>query len=280
VKLSLENISAQHPANRRGEGFSLRGISLNIQSGEHVAIIGPSGSGKTTLLQIFAAAIKPASGSLRLGEVNPWALSTPALQKLRSRLFYAPQVAPLPPRQRVVTTLSASRLTQMTLAQSVLNLIYPQYTQEAIAALDLFDLKEKIWNRVDRLSGGERQRVGLARVLMSNAELWLVDEPLSALDPKRSKQAINTLIAEANKRGATLVVTLHQVDVATNEFPRVIGLKDGHIDFDLTSNLVTKEILQELYAQNQYEISSIEPHEIFSNSSLETPTISSLCKPQ
>ena len=115
---------------------------------------------------------------------------------------------------------------------------------------------------------------------MSNAELWLVDEPLSALDPKRSKQAINTLIAEANKRGATLVVTLHQVDVATNEFPRVIGLKDGHIDFDLASNLVTKEILQELYAQNQYEISSIEPHEIFSNSSLETPTISSLCKPQ
>ena len=280
MKLNLDNMTAQHPANRRGEGFSLHGISLNIQSGEHVAIIGPSGSGKTTLLQIFAAAIKPASGSLSLGEVNPWVLSTPALQKLRSKLFYAPQVAPLPPRQRVVTTLSSSRLTQMTLAQSVLNLIYPQYTQEAIAALDLFDLKEKIWNRVDRLSGGERQRVGLARVLMSNAELWLVDEPLSALDPKRSKQAINTLIAEANKRGATLVVTLHQVDVATSEFPRVIGLKDGRLDFDLASNLVTKEILQELYAQNQHEISSIEPHEIFSNSSLETPTISSLCKPQ
>jgi phosphonate transport system ATP-binding protein len=163
----------------------------------------------------------------------------------------------------------------MTLAQSVLNLIYHQHTKDAIAALELFDLKEKIWSRVDHLSGGERQRVGLARALMSNAKLWLVDEPLSALDPKRSKQAIQTLISEANRRGVTLIVTLHQVDVATSEFPRVIGLKNGVLEFDLASEKVTKEILRELYAQNEHEITHLESQEIFNHANFETSMISS-----
>lgn len=275
MDLKLTKISAKHPANRQGEAFSLSEISLNIQSGEHLAIIGPSGSGKTTLLQIIAAAIKPVLGNLRLDGINPWDLSVRELQQLRSKLFYAPQIPPLPPRQRVVTTLSASRLPQMTLAQSVLNLIYPQHTKDAIAALELFDLKEKIWSRVDHLSGGERQRVGLARALMSNAKLWLVDEPLSALDPKRSKQAIQTLISEANRRGVTLIVTLHQVDVATSEFPRVIGLKNGVLEFDLASEKVTKEILRELYAQNEHEITQLESQEIFNHANFETSMISS-----
>jgi phosphonate transport system ATP-binding protein len=113
---------------------------------------------------------------------------------------------------------------------------------------------------VDRLSGGERQRVGLAKILMSRADLWLVDEPLSALDPKRSRQAIQMLIAEANKRHVTLIVTLHQVDVATKEFPRVIGLQAGELAFDLPSHEITKNILQNLYAQSEHEITQLETH--------------------
>ncbi len=151
MNLDLKKIVAKPPSNQRQASFILKDISLNIQSGEHVAIIGPSGSGKTTLLQVIAAALQPISGALDLDGTNPWELSVGQLQKLRSKLFYAPQIPPLPPRQRVVTTLSATRLTSMSLAQSLLNLSYPQHAKDAISALDLFDLKEKIWERVDHL---------------------------------------------------------------------------------------------------------------------------------
>lgn len=280
MNLDLRKIVAKPPSNQRGNSFRLKDISLNIQSGEHLAIIGPSGSGKTTLLQVLAAALKPISGKLDLDGTNPWSLSVSQLQELRSKLFYAPQIPPLPPRQRVVTTLSSSRLTSMTLAKSLLNLIYPQHTKDAMSALDLFDLKEKVWKRVDHLSGGERQRVGLARVLMSSAKLWLVDEPLSALDPKRSKQAISTLIAEANKRGTTLIVTLHQVEVATGKFPRVIGLKDGSLEFDLAAELVTKDLLHELYADHEGELNNFTTSRVNIDENLEVAKTSNICRPQ
>lgn len=279
MNLELLKIVAKPPASQREASFSLKDISIDIQSGEHVAIIGPSGSGKTTLLQLIAAALKPMSGELSLGGTNPWSLSVGQLQELRSKSFYAPQIPPLPPRQRVVTTLSASRLTSMSLIQSLFNLIYPKHAKDALTALDLFDLKEKIWERVDHLSGGERQRVGLARVLMSNAKLWLVDEPLSALDPKRSKQAIKTLITEANKRGVTLIVTLHQVEVATGEFPRVIGLKDGTLEFDLTADHVTKDILHKLYADHEDELNGAAT-QIGIDENLEVPKTLNICRPQ
>jgi phosphonate transport system ATP-binding protein len=260
VDVHLENITAYHPAREQDEVFALKNVSFQVKTGEHVAIIGPSGSGKTSLLQIIAAAMKPQSGVLSLGGINPWSISGGALRQLRQRLFYAPQIPPLPPRQRVVTSLSASRLGEMGLSKSILNLIYPQYSQDAFDTLSLFDLSEKLWSRVDRLSGGERQRVGLAKILMSRADLWLVDEPLSALDPKRSRQAIQMLIAEAKKRGVTLIVTLHQVDVATKEFSRVIGLQAGELAFDLPSDQITKNILQNLYAQSEHENTQLEAH--------------------
>jgi phosphonate transport system ATP-binding protein len=280
VDLHLRKIIAKPPSNQREASFRLNDISLDIQSGEHIAIIGPSGSGKTTLLQVIAAALQPISGELDLNGTNPWELSVSQLQKLRSNLFYAPQIPPLPPRQRVVTTLSSSRLTGMTLGESLLNLIYPQHTKDAMSALDLFDLKEKIWERVDHLSGGERQRVGLARILMSDANLWLVDEPLSALDPKRSKQAINTLITEANKRGVTLIVTLHQVEVATGAFPRVIGLKDGSLEFDLVPELVTDDVLHKLYADHEDELNGFSASQANIDENLEVPKTSNICRPQ
>ncbi|MCZ8104947.1 MAG: ATP-binding cassette domain-containing protein, partial [Burkholderiales bacterium] len=155
---------------------------------------------------------------------------------------------------RVVTAVLAGRLPAMGFAASVRSLFYPSDIPAAHEALERFDLADKLFERVDRLSGGERQRVGLARALLSPASLWLVDEPLSALDPTRSRQAIATLVEQARARGATLVATLHQVEVAIAAFPRVIGLRDGALAFDLPSREVDRARLERLYAQHEHEL--------------------------
>jgi phosphonate transport system ATP-binding protein len=254
LNLELQALSARHPAARPGATPAVRELSLRIGAGERLAVIGPSGAGKTTLLQVLACALPPSAGALTLDGQTPWKLPRRELQRLRGRLFLAPQVPPLPPRQRVVTAVLAGRLPAMGLWQSLRSLFYPADIPAAHEALDRFDLADKLFERVDRLSGGERQRVGLARALLSPASLWLIDEPLSALDPTRSRQAIGTLVETAQERGATLVATLHQVDVALAHFPRIVGLRDGRLAFDLPAAEVTRERLAALYDQFEHEL--------------------------
>lgn len=257
MQVALHALAARHHAAREG-AIALKPLSLAIAAGEQVAVIGPSGAGKTTLLYALACALKPAAGKLTLDGIDPWSLSVRDLQKLRGRLFLAPQSPPLPPRQRVITAVLAARLPQQSLFASLRSLFYPTHIAEAEAALARFDLANKLWDRVDRLSGGERQRVGLARALVSSASLWLVDEPLSSLDPSRVTLAIETLTQSAREHGATLITTLHQVDVATR-FPRIIGLRDGELQFDLPSRDVTRERLAALYAQYEHELLGTAP---------------------
>jgi phosphonate transport system ATP-binding protein len=239
VRVDLDNAAARHPVAKTDAAAALDGVTLAVAPGEQVAVIGPSGAGKTTLLHVVAAALPPSRGAVALDGRSPWSLPRSALQRLRGRLFLAPQVPPLPPRQRVVTAVLAARLPAQGLWAALRSLVYPDDIAGAHAALARFDLADKLFERVDRLSGGERQRIGLARALLSPATLWLIDEPLSALDPTRARQAIGTLVDEARTRGVTLVATLHQVDVALERFPRMA--------FDLPAAQVTREMLADLY---------------------------------
>jgi phosphonate transport system ATP-binding protein len=144
----------------------------------------------------------------------------------------------------------------MGLWASLRSLFYPADIPAAYAALVHFDLGDKLFERVDRLSGGERQRVGLARALLTPASLWLIDEPLSALDPMRARMAMSALVGLARERQVTLVATLHQVDMALAHFPRIIGLRDGQLVFDLPAAQVSPERLAHLYDQYEHELRS------------------------
>lgn len=261
MKIRLDKVSARHPAAMRHTAPALCGLSLQVAAGEQIAVIGPSGAGKTTLLHVLACALPPSSGSLQLNGRDPWQLPRRQLQRLRGELFLAPQVPPLPPRQRVVTSVLAGRLPQIGLWQSLRSLFYPSAMAQADAALARFDLSDKLFARVDRLSGGERQRVGLARALVTDATLLLVDEPLSALDPTRGQQAIAALTQAARERGATLISSLHHVEMALQHFPRIVGLRDGELAFDLPAADVTPERLQALYARHLHELIGPTPAE-------------------
>lgn len=254
MKLQLQGATARHPAARAGAAAALVDLSVSIDSAEQVAVIGPSGSGKTTLLQVLSLAMRPEQGTVMLDGQDPWPWSHRRRQQLRGQLFLAPQVPPLPPRQRVVTSVLAGSLPSLSLLASIRSLFYPRDIAGAFEALEAFDLGDKLFDRVDRLSGGERQRVGLARALVSPARMWLVDEPLSALDPARSRQAVDSLVNRARAAGITLVATLHQVDVALAHFPRIIGLREGRLAFDLPAAQVTRERLAHLYDRFEHEL--------------------------
>lgn len=226
---------------------ALTGVSLALAPGEQVAIIGPSGAGKTTLLTTLAGALRPTIGKVDLFGRDPWSLSGGALHALRGDLFLAPQAPPLAPRQRVVNAVLAGRLPQWTTWEALRSLVHPRDVIAARDALAQFRLEDKLFLRCDRLSGGERQRVGLARLLVSRARLFLLDEPVSALDPALAGAALEVLQQVARARAATLVVSLHAVDLALARFPRLIGLRDGRVIFDLPRAIVTDALLAQLY---------------------------------
>ncbi|MFZ5557982.1 MAG: phosphonate ABC transporter ATP-binding protein [Pseudomonadota bacterium] len=244
MEIELTNVGLTLPGNHR----AIERVNLRIAEGERVAVIGPSGAGKTSLLRLVGTALRSGEGRLHLDGVDPWRLPRRALRRLRARIGTIHQAPPLPPRQRVVTAVLAGRLGQWPLWKSLASLAYPLDVAGARRALARLDLAERLFDRCDRLSGGQLQRVGAARVLYQQPALLLADEPVSALDPQLADLTVGELNRDAIERGATLVASLHAVDLALRWFPRVVGLRSGGIAFDLPPVRVTEAMLRALYA--------------------------------
>lgn len=237
---------------RHSDGtLALHGLDLSIARGERVAIIGPSGAGKTTLLNLLASALPPSAGQLQVLGTDPWQLSSKRRQRLRSRIALIHQAPPLPARQRVVTAVSAGRLGQWGLGKSLLNLLHPLDISGAREVLARLDLADKLFERCQQLSGGQLQRVGIARALYQQPELLLADEPVSAMDPRLADHTLALLGQHAIEHNVTLVASLHAVELALAHFPRIIGVRDGRIHFDLAASEVGREHLDTLYANEQ-----------------------------
>ena len=244
MSFSLSGVSLVHP-----NGFpALAGISLATRPGERIALIGPSGAGKTSLLSLLGTAAAPTAGELRLLGTEPSRLGARELKALRARIGTVHQAPPIPRRQRAVTAVLAGRLGQWPAWKGLASLVYPLDIPGARAALARLDLEDKLFERCDRLSGGQLQRVGIARVLYQGPDLMLADEPVSALDPALALATIRLLAEEAKARNATLVASLHAVDLALSSFERIVGIRAGCIVFDLPAGEVSEELLHGLYA--------------------------------
>lgn len=244
MSFSLEAVGLVHPNGQR----ALQGVSLAARSGERVAVIGPSGAGKTTLLRVLGAALRPGEGGVRLLGESPWQLGAPALRRLRARIGTVHQSPPIAPRLRVVTAVLSGRLGQWSALRAIGSLLRPSDLAGAHEALSRLQLEDRLFDRCDRLSGGQLQRVGVARALYQRPALLLADEPVSALDPSLADVTLAQLVRQGEATGATLVASLHAVDLALRWFPRIVGMRDGRVVFDRPVGEIDEAMLKALYA--------------------------------
>jgi phosphonate transport system ATP-binding protein len=244
VSFSLAGVGFVHANGQR----ALQGVTLAARAGERLAVIGPSGAGKTTLLRVLGTALRPGEGQVEALEVDPWVLSPSALRRLRSRIATVHQSPPIAPRLRVVTAVLSGRLGQWSLPRALASIFHPFDLPGAHAVLARMSMQDRLFDRCDRLSGGQLQRVGVARALYQRPALLLADEPVSALDPTLADDTVRQLVAQNEDSGATLVASLHAVDLALRWFPRIVGMRDGRVVFDRPTAEVGDDVLTALYA--------------------------------
>ncbi len=198
---------------------ALRGISLEISTGEMLAIMGPSGSGKSTLMNIMGCLDQPTSGIYELEGVQVSQLNDNQLAEIRSKkIGFVFQTFNLLPRTSA-------------LANVELPLIYSggaNRRQRALEALRKVGIAERAGHRPNELSGGEQQRVALARALVSNPSLILADEPTGNLDSKTSREIMELFTQLNQSEGITVVLVTHDQEMA-HYARRIIHLRDGQI---------------------------------------------------
>ena len=243
MNVAIDNLQLVLPGDHR----ALAGVTLAIGRGERVAVIGPSGAGKTSLLRVIGTAVRPDRGRARDRRRGPLAAAARAAAPPAERHRNRPPVtavaaAPAPGHDR-----PRRPARRVGLLEALASLVYPADIEGARAALARVDLDGRLFDRCDRLSGGQLQRVGVARVLYQPPDLVLADEPVSSLDPQLAERIVGELHRDAQARGATLVASLHAVDLALKWFPRIVGLRDGAVAFDAPPVRVSDRMLRDLY---------------------------------
>ncbi len=229
---------------------ALADANLIALPGEALALVGPSGAGKTTLLRLLGAALAPTSGSVCVDHRRVDTLRASELRALRARIGFVHQDLALIPNFRVLANVIAGSLGRMSFAAGVRAMLHPRRAdvERAAAILDRVGIGAKLYQRTDSLSGGERQRVALARALFQEPSALLLDEPVSSVDPARARDLIELVTEISRERALTLVVSIHDIELARAHFPRLVGLRGGRIAFDGSTGSIAASDLRALYS--------------------------------
>jgi phosphonate transport system ATP-binding protein len=229
--------------------LALERITLQIEAREIVAFVGPSGSGKTTLLRLLNGSVRPTSGLVAAGGHPLASMNAADLRRLRASIGFIHQDLRLVPNLRVVQNVVAGRLGRLSILASLRAVFLTPHrlAVEAHAILERVGIPEKLYERTDRLSGGQRQRVAIARALFQQPVALLADEPVSSVDPARARDAVQLLTKVARELGLTLCVSLHNIDLAREFLPRLIGLRRGQIVFDTPASGFQGAMFDDLY---------------------------------
>ena len=223
---------------------ALKGVDLKINKGEFVSILGPSGSGKTTLLRSINGLENIDNGEIFLDNRKIDKIYLPEVQKKTGMIF---QEFNLVNNLSTINNVLTGLLNSSSKILSMFYLFTREQKLEALQSLETVDLLDKAYNRVDELSGGQRQRVGIARAIIKKPLLLLADEPVASLDPKASN-LIMSLLKKINKEfNITILCNLHQIDLATQYSDRIVGLLDGAVMFDESTQNINKTNINQIY---------------------------------
>jgi phosphonate transport system ATP-binding protein len=238
---------------------------LRIDQGERIALIGSSGSGKTTLLRLINGYVQPDAGLVSVLGM-PITPATVRRRSLRRCVGFIFQDFHLVERATVFENVLWGRLGRVNWLSSLFGWFSEADKLAAMRAIAEVDLIAQVCKRVDRLSGGQQQRVAIARVLSQQAEIILADEPVSNLDPALTHDILSLLSGIAQRYGTTLVMTLHQPDLARQYADRIIALHDGHVVYDGKASDLTDAQIAQIYSRSNHsksDHSKPEDHQAF-----------------
>ena len=246
--LRLRGLAKRYP----GGDLAVNGVNLEVPRGQVMALIGPSGAGKSTLIRCVNRLVEPTAGQVSLDGEDVTALSGSALRRARRRMGMIFQEFALVERLTVMENVLSGRLGYVGFWTSLVRR-YPQSDiNEAFRFLARMGLEEFVDKRADALSGGQRQRVGIARELMQEPAILLVDEPTAALDPKTSRQIMRLICELCAERDLAAIVNIHDVALAAMFVSRIVGLCKGEIVFDGSPRDLTPEALTLIYGEEDW----------------------------
>ncbi|HET7697137.1 MAG TPA: ABC transporter ATP-binding protein [Vicinamibacterales bacterium] len=207
------------------EIHALRGLSINIERGEYVAIMGPSGSGKSTLMNLIGCLDTPTKGSYLLNGKEVAEMNDDDLARIRNEeIGFVFQTFNLLPR--------ATALHNVELPLVYAGVSAKDRVERARQALEKVELTHRASHRPNELSGGQRQRVAIARALVNNPSILLADEPTGNLDSKTGEE-IMQVFERLHESGNTIILVTHEADIAAHAH-RIISVRDGQVEKDVT----------------------------------------------
>ena len=240
---------------------ALNDINISVNKGEMIALIGASGSGKSTLLRHIAGLVEADKHSGSMISIHGRCAQQDGkiakeIRQIRSHVGFIFQQFNLVDRLPVLTNVLVGLLHRVPLWRGLLGKFNAHERATAYEALARVGIADCFAQRASTLSGGQQQRAAIARTLVQGAELILADEPIASLDPESSRNVMEILSQINQEDRTTIIVSLHQVDMAIRYCPRVIALHQGRVVFDGQATKLNPELLRELYGVHVEELLS------------------------
>ncbi len=243
---------------------ALDAVELSVMPGEMVALIGASGSGKSTLLRHIAGLVTGDAGTGRIEVggrvVQDGGKLSGDIREVRAGIGFVFQQFNLVDRLPVIVNVLAGALHRVPFWRSLLKWFTRAELAAGADALRRVGIGEQSAQRASTLSGGQQQRAAIARTLVQGAKVVLADEPIASLDPESSRKVMEILAKINREDGCTVLVSLHQVNVALRYCPRTVALLQGKVVYDGPSARLTPALLRELYGAEADEILSLSDH--------------------
>ena len=232
--------------------LAINGVDLKVDKGQVMALIGPSGAGKSTLIRCVNRLEAPTSGEIWFNGENIVKLRSGKLRKARRNMGMIFQEYALVERLTVMENVLSGRLGYVGFWRSYLRKFPQTDVKEAFRLLEKVGLENMFNKRADELSGGQRQRVGIARALIQNPDILLVDEPTASLDPKTSRQIMRLITELCEEQQLAAIINIHDVALAQMFSERIVGLREGSIVYDGSPDDLKPDVLTEIYGEEDW----------------------------